>query len=91
MSQTFIKDVDAVLDYGVDWSNWLESGDTISSSTWTITPSSITTDSTENTTTQAKIWLSGGTVGTTYTATNRIVTNEGRTQDQSIYIKVVHK
>jgi hypothetical protein len=91
MSQTFIKDVDAVLDYGVDWSIWLESGDTISSSTWTITPSSITTDSTENTTTQAKIWLSGGTVGTTYTATNRIVTNEGRTQDQSIYIKVVHK
>jgi hypothetical protein len=29
MSGTWIKDPDAVLDYTVDWSAWLESGDTI--------------------------------------------------------------
>lgn len=91
MPQTFLKDADAVLDFGVDWSNWLEDGDTISSSSWTVTPSTITTDSTENTTTVAKIWLSGGLTGTTYTATNRIVTSDGRTEDRSIYIKVVER
>ena len=35
------KDPDAVLDYGFDWSAWLEAGDTIVTSEW-IVPEGIT-------------------------------------------------
>ena len=73
-------------------------GATISSSNWTV-PSSITEDSSNTSAvtiqgvsygvnTVAAIWLSSGTAGTTYTLTNRIVTSDARTLDQSIEIHV---
>lgn len=72
-------------------------GDTISTSTWTV-PSGITkdSDSTASRTikgvtyainTLATIRLSGGTDGTDYRLTNRIVTANGYTYDHSIVIK----
>jgi len=86
MTQRFVKDPDAVLDYVVDWSDWLGT-DTISSSSWTV-PTGITKDSDTNTTTTATIWLSGGTEGAEYRVTNQIVTTDGRTDERSIIIKV---
>lgn len=85
-SNRFWKDPNAILDYGIPWLDWLGT-DTISTSTW-IVPSGITkvTDSKTNTTTT--IWLSGGTVSQEYALTNRIVTNGGRTQDQTIYVTI---
>ena len=88
-SNVFRKDANAVLDFQIDWSNWLGI-DTLATSTWTI-PSGIMQDSASNTTTTATIWLSGGTVGTAYTLTNRITTAAGRTQDQSITILVIDR
>lgn len=88
-SNLFLKDANAVLDYRIDWSAWL-GVDTIASTTWTV-PTGITQDSATNTTTTATIWLSGGTAGTAYTLTNRIVTAAGRTQDQSITILVIDR
>lgn len=86
----FIKDSAAVLDYQIDWSEWLD-GDTISTSEWTV-PSGITEDSDANTTTTATVWLSGGTVGQEYRIVNRVVTAGGRTDERYIRIKVVeHK
>ena len=86
----FIKDPQAVLDYGFDWSDWLDTGDTLSASTWTV-PTGITKDSDSNTTTTTTIWLSGGTVGKTYKITNRITTVGGRGTDRSLYVKVENK
>lgn len=86
MGNEFIKDPDAVLDYQIDWSDWLGS-DTISSSSWTV-PTGITKDSDTNDTTSTIIWLSGGTVGTTYSIINHIVTASGRKDDRTIYIEV---
>lgn len=86
MGQIFTKDPDAVLDYTVNWATWLD-GDTISTSTWTVA-SGITEDSDSNTTTTATVWLSGGTAGRTYAATNNIVTAAGRENDATITIKV---
>jgi hypothetical protein len=83
---TFTKDPDAILDYTFDWSEWLGT-DTISTSTFTLT-SGITKDSDSKTTTTTTIWLSGGTSGSTYLVTNRIVTVGGRTEDRSIMIEV---
>jgi hypothetical protein len=85
-SREFRKDPDAVLDYAVDWSHWLDD-DTIDASEWVV-PDGIEKDSDTNTTTIATVWLSGGTLGATYTLVNHITTAAGRENDQTITIKV---
>lgn len=85
---TFTKDPNAVLDYSIDWgTNYLESSDTISTSAWTV-PTGITKDSDTKSGTKTTIWLSGGSAGESYELVNRIVTNDGRTDDRSIRINV---
>lgn len=83
----FNKDPDAVLDYTIDWSDWLGS-DTITASTWTV-PAGITNDSDSNTTTKAIIWLSGGTAETTYECINHITTTGGREDDRTLIIHIL--
>lgn len=91
--QTFrvTKDANAVLDYTMDWSQWLATGDDLATSTWTTT-TGLVKDSdvldADNTTT---VWLSGGTPGQTYVATNRITTTGGRTDDRSITVFVTER
>lgn len=80
------KDPDEVLDYQLDWSERL-GVDTISTSTW-IVPEGITKDSDSHADSATTIWLSGGTIGESYEFTNRIVTDGGRTMDQSVKIKI---
>jgi hypothetical protein len=87
MAKLYPKDPQAVLDFKVDWSDWLAVGETISTSTFSVS-SGITKDSESNTTTVGTVWLSGGTAGTTYTATNHIVTNQSRTDERTIEIRV---
>jgi hypothetical protein len=89
----FSKDPDAILDYQVDWSDWLVT-DTISTSVWTV-PTGITAGNgingapaPSNTTTTATIWLLGGTANKAYMVTNRITTAAGRTNDYSLKIFV---
>ena len=89
MPKKFTKDPDAVLDYQIDWSDWLDD-DTISSSAWTV-PAGITKDSDSNTTTATTIWISGGTAGAGYNIINRIVTAGGRTDDRTIRIIVAER
>lgn len=85
------KDPDAVWDIEVDWDTlWLPTGDTITASTFTV-ESGLTKDSENFTDTQAKVWLSGGTAGVTYTITNHITTTEGREEDCVFYVKVAEK
>jgi len=82
------KDPNEVVDYDRDWSDQMtDLSDTIVTSTWTV-PSVITKDSSSNTTTRTKVWLSGGTSGETYTLLNRITTAGGRTLDQSVKLKM---
>lgn len=84
------KDPDSIIDYGIDWSSWLASGETLSTSIWVI-PGDLTGSGETFTTTETKVFLSGGVVGTTYTLTNRITTNGGRTEDRSMLIKCQEK
>lgn len=83
----YTKDPAAVLDYRVDWSTWLADSETIATSTFTV-PTGITKDSQTNDTTTATVWLSSGDAGVDYQVTNRITTNQGRTDDRSILIRV---
>lgn len=88
----FTKDPDATLDYGIDWTNWLETGDSIASSAWEV-PTGLTLTSQSNTNNKTLVWLSGGTVGTTYTVRNRITTasTPPRVEDRSILIQVINR
>lgn len=81
------KDANEVLDYELDWSARLKSGDTIQSATW-IVPDGIVKDSDSHTDTAVTIWLSGGTTNETYTLTSRVVTAGGRTMDWSVQLKI---
>ena len=97
----FIKDPSAVLDYKFDWaaltngnggSNWLASGETISSRTITAT-SGITVDSSSitDTNTSVTVWLSGGTNGTQYSVNCLIVTTSSRTDERTMTISVQNR
>lgn len=86
---TYIKDPNAVLDYTLDWSQWLVD-DTLLTSTWVI-PDGLTSPSNSNTPTQSTVWLSGGTAGVEYKVTNRVTTAAGRTDDRSIRVLVMER
>jgi len=85
----YLKTANEVLDYGVDWADWLGS-DQISSSAWEV-PAGITLSASENDATSAKAWLAGGTVGGDYAVRNRIVTNAGRTAERSFRVRIVER
>jgi len=81
----FIKDPGSTVDYELDWTAYL-SGETISTSTWSVP--GLTVGTTSNTTTTTTVWLSGGTVGERYVARNTITTSGGSTDVRGITIKV---
>ena len=88
MSNTiFRKDPQATLDYHLDWSSWLETGDTITASTWFL-PAGLTQVVAAFSTSVATVWISGGTVGESYTVTNRITTADGRIDERSMTIRM---
>jgi hypothetical protein len=85
MTDRFVKDPNAVLDFEWDWTAWLASAETIS--TVTITPATgITVDSHTNTNTTVTAWLSGGTAGVGYAVLCHITTSQARTDDRTIYV-----
>jgi hypothetical protein len=64
--------------------------DTIATSTFTL-PTGITANSSSNTTTATKVWLSGGAEGQSYPIVNEILTAGGRRMDQTVKIKIKSK
>lgn len=86
------KDPNDVCDYQFDWSRRLEPGETIASSTFTVDQGSVVVDTTTNPPTidgaLTTFWLSGGTDRETCVITNRIVTSEGRTYDDSARLRI---
>jgi hypothetical protein len=85
-----LKDPDEIIDWTHDWNDgWLSASETISTSVWTITPSgSLAQTSESETTNTATIFLNSGNVGTLYRVTNRITTNQSRTAERTIVIRV---
>jgi hypothetical protein len=80
------KDPDEILDYTVDWSERLETDETISTSSW-IVDSGLTVDSDSKSSTAATVWLSGGTSGQFYAVINRITTSVNRTYEQAFHLR----
>lgn len=85
------KDPNSTLDYEIDWSEWLGDGESIASSAWSCADTSITLATPSATATTTKVWISGGTVGTSATITNRVTTDSSpvaRIEDRSIVLKI---
>lgn len=92
----YSHDPDAILDYPFKWADFLgDTNDTIASAT--VVASTITDDTTPLTVGTVTVsadglevvaWISGGTLGKTYTAVCHVVTTDGREEDQSINLVV---
>ncbi len=90
MSQgPFSQDPDAVLDYLVNWNDWLDPGDFIiaatafSSNGIKVLSNQIATNGLGHT-----VWISSGFAPYEYTVTSRILTNDGRKNDQSWILRI---
>ena len=90
------KDPDAPLDYLFDWTPYLSDiSDTIASVSWVL-HSSLTEVSSAFDATHATVWVSGG-VAPALPAANaipvtcRITTAGGRTDDRTIFLKIVSR
>lgn len=85
------KDPEELLDYGFDWTDRLEDGETISASEWTVPTGSVTKAvSPAETFTDAitKVWLEGGTLGETCEVTNTVTTSLGRIRQCGAKLKI---
>lgn len=83
--------------YSVDWSRFLNTGDTISSVAWlvngTVTASygvadNLTIVQPTNTDTVATVRITGGNVGTKYKISCRITTTDGLIYERSIFLTI---
>lgn len=86
---TFDKDPNAVLDYTMDWKDWLGE-DAILTSTW-IVPVGISNAGVTFSSSTATIWLSGGVAGVSYSIYNQITTVGGRTEKRTFKINAVDR
>lgn len=82
------KDPNEVLDYRVDWTGRLESGETISTSTVFRASGDVVLDSQGFVGAIVTVWLSGGTDDSLNVLTSRIVTSAGRVYDESVKLRV---
>ena len=85
--KTFEKQPSENLDYDFDFSKWVPTGDTISSSVVTA-DSGITLGTKVNSDTNVKQFISGGTDDEQYKITCKITTAGGRTKEVDIRIAV---
>ena len=88
--QNPLKDPSAVLDYAFDWTDWLAAAETITYHTITA-DTGITVDSSTESDGKIIVWLSGGTAGINYKVACKIVTSGGRTDERTLWIKVVER
>lgn len=95
MSYSFtapIKDPSAVLDYVMDWSPWLATGETIIASPLPLVTSANPAMTVANISVsdgdKVRFRLSGGNAGSDYLVTVRITTSSGQVDERTIRIQV---
>lgn len=81
------KDPNATLDYGFDWTAWLQSGETITEATITV-PSGISKTQQQIVGDVVVFWLAGGIPNNSYTIACEITTSQGRTDSRSFSLFV---
>lgn len=91
---TLEKDPDAVLDFTVNWSDWLEPGETILAADIGVKQSLILNPEGRPTTIRpdsVSFWLGGGAPFTVYQVGCRITTDQGRIEERSFDLLVIER
>jgi hypothetical protein len=83
------KDPQDVLDYGFDYSLWMSSGDTISTSVFSVGGTCAVTSSSVASHT-AQCFVGSGTSDTLVKLSNKIVTSQGRTKEMSLDLRIIN-
>lgn len=88
-----VKPALAILDWPIDWSALLASGETISSSQWAISPAesgglSVKSGSAAIAEATTSCLVEGGVPGHVYELTNTIATSDGRTDCRTVTIVI---
>jgi len=91
-NNVFIKDSDAKLDFGFDWSQWLNAGETIDSYVITTSPCGIENIYDTSTASGSVIvWLTSGSPSTRYLVSCLISTSGSRIDERTINIDVKNR
>jgi hypothetical protein len=78
-----------VIDYDVDYTDWLTPGDGIASVDVQISPTGLTMPKPPNVSSPVvKVWTSGGVNGTTYKVTVTAITDDDRTKQDEFKVRV---
>ena len=91
---TVVKDPDSIEPWGMDWTDWLaeiSASETVSSSSWAVSPTGGITLSSASIITgslKTQVKLTGGSAGTRYTVTNSVITSSGYHDDRSFEVLV---
>lgn len=84
-----VKDPDAVIDYQVDMSNYLQDGETLTTASFILEPGvTLVKDSESFTDTTGTVWLSAGDENIDYTLIFRFTTSNSRSDDRSFIVPV---
>jgi hypothetical protein len=90
------KDVEAILTYTFNWSDWLDGSDYIATVVYTVaarrndpTPLVIVTSGRADSNTDTYVELSGGQVDKTYIVTAKVTTNDGIVDRRNFRVNVV--
>ena len=85
-----VKDPQDTVWYTVDWADWLDTGETVSSTDWTV-PAGITQSAATATSTTSLIKLSGGTAGVTYKIACKATTSASQVVERSFLVPVKNR
>lgn len=86
---TYSKQPNDVLDYDLDYSEFLSAGDSLSNlSTAAVSPSGLTVHTPLVIGKTLKIWVQGGSAGVKYKVTVQAVTVLGRTKEDELIFRV---
>lgn len=85
---TFLKQPAEVESYTITYEDDLTTGDNVASSVVTVSPAGLTIQSSNVDDPRVRIWLAGGTNGTTYKVTVTTTTADGRVLQDEFKVKV---
>ena len=88
------KDPASNVDFSIDWSSWLQSGETIASANWSVEPSgdaSLSLGAQTSGSTVTSVFVSGGVAGHRYRLTCLATSSEGRAAERSITLRIMEQ
>ena len=85
---SFAKQPVEVLDYDIDCSEWLVTGDSVASAVAVVDVAGLNIDSLLVSPSNIKVWLSGGANGSSYKVTVTISTGSGRVKQVEFRLRV---